>query len=204
LMTGRSGPMKVSREQAAENRARVVKVAARLYRERGFDGIGVADIMKAAGLTHGGFYGQFGSKEELMAEAGARALAESNAAWQRLLQAAPDDQLAAITGAYLSPRHRDNPGRGCALAALGADAARSAPAVKRALTEGFNTLLEVLAGVIPGRTKAAKRDKALVAYAGMVGALVLSRTVDDAALSEEILQAVLSSLPKPASATPAQ
>lgn len=190
--------MKVSREQAAENRERVVKVAARLYRERGFDGVGVADIMKAAGLTHGGFYGQFASKEELMTEAGARALTEANTAWQRLLEPSPEDPLGTIAAAYLSPRHRDNPGRGCVLAALGADASRSPAPIRHAFTEGFRTLLAVLISVMPGRSKAAKRDKALVAYAGMVGALVLSRTVDDSALSEEILQAVLMSLPKPA------
>jgi len=190
--------MKVSREQAAENRERVVKVAARLYRERGFDGVGVADIMKAAGLTHGGFYGQFASKEELMTEAGARALTEANTAWQRLLEASPEDPLGTIAAAYLSPRHRDNPGRGCVIAALGADVSRSPAPVRHAFTEGFRTLLAVLVSVMPGRSKAAKRDKALVAYAGMVGALVLSRTVDDSDLSEEILQAVLTSLPKSA------
>lgn len=196
--------MKVSREQAAENRERVLKVAARLYRERGFDGIGVADIMKAAGLTHGGFYGQFSSKEDLMAKAGERALAEANTAWHRLLEASPEDPLGAIATAYLSTRHRDHPGLGCALAALGADASRSSASVRHALTEGFRTLLDVLVCVMPGRSKAAKRDKALVTYASMVGALVLARAVDDSALSEEILQAVLTSLPKPATASPGQ
>jgi TetR/AcrR family transcriptional repressor of nem operon len=195
--------MKVSREQAAENRERVVNVAARLYRERGFDGVGVADIMKAAGLTHGGFYGQFASKEELMTEAGARALTEANTAWQRLLEASPEDPLGTIAAAYLSPRHRDNPGRGCVLAALGADASRGPAPIRQVFTEGFRTLLAVLVSVMPGRSKAAKRDKALVAYAGMVGALVLSRTVDDSALSEEILQAVLRSLPTSAANSPA-
>lgn len=187
--------MKVSREQAAQNRERVLNVAAQLYRERGFDGIGVADIMKAAGLTHGGFYGQFSSKEELMARAGERALADSNSAWSRLMEASPQDPLGAIASAYLSTRHRDHPGHGCALAALGTDVARSPAPVRHAFTQGFRNLLDVLAGIMPGRNKAAKRDKALVAYAGMVGALVLARAVDDAALSEEILQAVLASLP---------
>src|SRR5256714_15571476 len=113
--------MKVSREQAAQNRDRIVEAAARLFRERGYEGIGVADLMKEAGLTHGGFYGHFSSKDDLIAEASARALAGSLAAFSELAEQAPSDPLPAIASAYLSKTHRDKPGEGCLLAALRSD-----------------------------------------------------------------------------------
>ena len=188
--------MKVSREQAAENRERVLGVAAQLFRERGFDGVGLADIMKAAGLTHGGFYGQFASKEDLMAQASARAFAGGVAWWSRLAAAAPEQPLDAVTSRFLSTAHRDQPGQGCWVAALGSEVARQAGPVRHALTEGITDMVDLLAQWMPGRFKAAKREKALALYAGMVGALVLARAVDDAALSEEILQAVARTLPK--------
>src|ERR1041385_1603419 len=126
--------MKVSREQAAENRERIVDAAAQLFRERGFEGIGVADLMKEAGLTHGGFYGHFSSKEDLMAKACTRTSARSRERWAKLAAEAPGNPLAAIAGAYLTSKHRDNPGSGCLMAALAADASRQGPAVRRAIT----------------------------------------------------------------------
>lgn len=182
--------MRVSREQAAENRERVIASAATLFRERGFDGIGVADLMKSAGLTHGGFYGQFESKEDLMALAAERALQQSLAHWQRLAERAPDDGLAALLKSYLTESHRDQAGEGCALAALGAEAGRHGPAVKRSFTAGTKALLEQLARMLPGRSEAARRERALATFASMVGALVLARSVDDKALSRDILKAV--------------
>src|ERR1043165_9265950 len=114
--------MKVSREQAARNRERILDTAAQLFRERGFDGIGVADLMKAAGLTHGGFYGHFASKEDLMAQACTRASARSRGLWTKLAERAPDDPLSEIAGVYLTSKHRDNPGEGCLMAALASEA----------------------------------------------------------------------------------
>src|SRR5438270_11833799 len=111
--------MKVSREQAARTRERIIETAARRFRERGYEGIGVADLMKEAGLTHGGFYGHFASKEELIAEASARALTESLARLSDIAERAHDDPLSAMADAYLSSGHRDDPGDGCLLAALG-------------------------------------------------------------------------------------
>src|SRR4030095_2840074 len=111
--------MRVSREQAAENRERIVQVAAKLFRERGFDGIGVADLMKAAGLTHGGFYGNFSSKDDLVAEATDRALKELSEYWTGEIEKAPESAFATIVDRYLSEGHRDAPGRGCLVAALG-------------------------------------------------------------------------------------
>src|SRR5438105_14332684 len=104
--------MKVSREQAAETRDRIVEKAAQLFRERGFDGIGVADLMKEAGLTHGGFYGHFSSKEDLVAEASGRALMRSLALFSKVAERGAADPLSAIATAHLNSRHRDKPGEG--------------------------------------------------------------------------------------------
>jgi TetR/AcrR family transcriptional repressor of nem operon len=185
--------MKVTREAAAASRERILESAARLFRENGLDGIGVADLMKDAGLTHGGFYGHFASKDELKAEACARTLERSLGKWTRIVQD-ERDPLAAIAKSYLSPRHRDNPGSGCALASIGGDVARQESPVRHAVTEGVKALVDVLASVTPGKSKAARRRAALAAYSSLIGALVLARAVDDAKLSEEILRATAASV----------
>ncbi|HEX9392587.1 MAG TPA: TetR/AcrR family transcriptional regulator [Usitatibacteraceae bacterium] len=185
----------------AANRARIIDTAGKLFRERGFDGIGVADLMKGAGLTHGGFYGHFKSKEDLiaqvMARAGDTALALTSE-WadeaKKKKRAGDGAALKAIVEGYLSIAHRDDVGHGCAIAALGADASRQSRAVRRKVTAGIRDLLEEMSALAPGRTKAAKRKKALATYASMIGAMVLARAVDDTALSTEILDAVTTSL----------
>ncbi len=182
--------MKVSREQAAQNRERILDAAARLFRERGFEGIGVADTMKAAGLTHGGFYGHFSSKEDLIAQACARAFSRSHQRWSRRAGSTPDDPLSSIIRSYLTPRHRDDPGTGCALAALGSDMARHGPGVRRAVTEGLRSAFNLLSGLVPGKSEAARRQKAISTYASLVGAMIMARAVGDPALSQEILDAV--------------
>jgi len=180
--------MRVSREQAAENRARIVAVAATLFRQKGFDGIGVADIMQAAALTHGGFYGHFKSKDDLAAQASRAALATSVAKWEEIAAAEGDTSYAALVASYLRPAHRDHAGKGCALTALGGDAARQGKPLRAAFREGLTRLVDILAAAVPG-TKAARRRRALAAMSQMVGAIVLARAVDDAALSDEILAA---------------
>lgn len=180
--------MKVTREQAQENRERVIDAAARLFREKGFYGIGVADLMKSAGLTHGGFYGQFSSKDDLAAAACARALAETDRRWQRLMEKSADP-LPEIVASYLSTTHRDHPEKGCALVALGGEVSRSEAPVRQAYTSGLRALIDRLAQLLPGRTKGARRDRALAAMATLVGAQLLARAVDDDELSEEILAA---------------
>lgn len=185
--------MKVTREQAAENRERIVNAAARLFREHGFDGIGVADIMKGAGLTHGGFYGHFGSKDDLAAEACARALEKSLMKWDALAESA-GDPLAAIANSYLSDAHRDRPGSGCMVAAVGSDVARQDKSVRQAVTNGVKNLVDRLARLFPGRPKE-KRQKALASFAAMVGAVIMARAVNDPDLSDEILKAVAASVP---------
>jgi TetR/AcrR family transcriptional regulator, transcriptional repressor for nem operon len=186
--------MKVSREQAAHNRERVVEAAAQLFRERGFEGIGVADLMKEAGLTHGGFYGHFSSKDDLIAEASARALGESLVSLSELADAGSGNALSAVADAYLTTGHRDNPGAGCVLAALGPEVARQGPSVRRAVTAYVRSTVELLTKLIPGKSKAAKRQKAIATYATLVGAMVMARAVSDRALSQEILDAGLAAV----------
>ena len=186
--------MKVSREQAAENRERIVQVAAKLFRERGFDGIGVADLMKAAGLTHGGFYGHFASKEDLAAEASGRALKELLQYWSAVIERAPDEAFSTIVNRYLSEGHRDAPGRGCLVAALGSDLGRQARPVRRVVTDGINAFIGQIMQLVPGKSKAARRRQALTDFAAMVGAVTIARAVDDPALSKDVLDAVASAL----------
>ena len=186
--------MKVSRAEAAQNRERIIEVAAKLFRERGFDGIGVADLMKSAGLTHGGFYGHFASKEDLMAQACARALDESLHTLHEAAERSDKNALSAIASAYLSPAHRDLPGTGCAVAALGAEAARQGSPLRETFTQGVRATIDVLTGLVAGKSRRARRKRALATYASMIGALVVARAVDDAALSEEVLQSVLASI----------
>jgi TetR/AcrR family transcriptional repressor of nem operon len=176
--------MKVSREVAAANRDRVLEAAARLFRERGIDGVALADVMREAGLTHGAFYGQFASKEALAAEAARHAMTAAAARWAR--RGAVD--LAGFAAAYCSPEHRDRPDRGCALPTLAVEAARRGGAVKAAIGEGVEAAASRLAARM-APPPAAQPDAALAALATMVGALVLARAVDDRSLSDRILAA---------------
>jgi len=178
--------MKVTREQAEANRQTVVDAASALFRKHGFDGVGVADIMKAAGLTHGGFYGHFDSKDHLAAEACSRAIRRS---WEAWINASSEGGSDAIVGNYLTSNHRNDHAHGCLFAALGSDIARQPRVVRRAVTEGFRGTIERLTRLIPGRSAAARRQRALATMSGLVGALILSRAVDDPKLSDDILQA---------------
>jgi TetR/AcrR family transcriptional repressor of nem operon len=191
--------MRVSREKAAEHRDRIIDAAGALFRAKGFGGIGVADIMKAADLTHGGFYGHFASKDDLVGEASRRTMARAAANWTKLVEAAPDTPYTALLEHYLSPKHRDDPGKGCAFAALGNDAARSGKIVRKAFADGLAPLIDILAQSIPGKSipgksipgksKAARRRKAVAAMATLVGALTLARAVEGTPLSDEMLEA---------------
>ena len=174
--------MKVTKAQMEANRAHVVETASTLFREHGYDGVGVADLMAAAGFTHGGFYRQFRSKTDLMAESATCAFAQTAA-----LTASVD--TAAFVQHYLSRAHRDARATGCALAALGGDAARQPEAVRAMFAAGIESLLAALgeAGAADrGRTRAQTLD--LLAHA--VGAIVMSRACpDDSPLADEILAA---------------
>ncbi|MGV8836232.1 TetR/AcrR family transcriptional regulator [Cellvibrio sp.] len=178
--------MRVSREQAAENRGKILHTAAQLFREKGFDGIGIADLMKKVGLTHGGFYGHFASKEDLMAQTCAYAVDELLEQGEAAHATTKGSKYKMFIARYLSTEHRDNPGSGCLMAALGIDAARQTPAIKQAFTQSFNRLLNAVMNLLPAtKTEAAKRERAT-----LVGAQVIARAVDDPKLSEEILRVV--------------
>ena len=184
--------MRVTRDQVHANRERILDAAGTLFRERGYDGIGVAEIMKRAGLTHGGFYGHFASKDDLAADSTLRILARDG--WLERLTGKRDPALSDVVHSYLSPRHRNDPGHGCVFAALGSDVARQPTSVRRAFTEGLRVRLDTLLDVIPGRSRSKRRQKALATLATLVGAMVLARAVDDSKLSNEILDAASASL----------
>lgn len=177
--------------ETAEKHARILDQAARLFRDRGFDGVSVSEVMKATGLTHGPFYNHFASKQALMAECIEHA---SGRALEELEASAPSEQgWSDYVSAYLSPAHRDTPADGCLIAALGSEIARS-PAVKVTLTEHVRRTLERMAGHFPWRRREQARTEAICALSTMVGAMVLARGIDDEALSNEILERVSSSL----------
>ncbi|HEY1076467.1 MAG TPA: TetR/AcrR family transcriptional regulator [Fontimonas sp.] len=188
--------MKVSREQAAENRGRILAAAGKLFRQHGFEGISVADLMKKAGLTHGGFYGHFASKEELMAQACTQAFSDTLKLWKTAAENPNANALGEFAETYLTTRHRDHPGSGCVASALAVDASRQGPQVRAALTAGVREHLDVIARITPGKSATVRREKALVTYAAMIGALVMSRAVNDAELSEEFLNAVKDAVAK--------
>jgi TetR/AcrR family transcriptional repressor of nem operon len=180
--------------QAAENREKILDAATRLFRERGIDGIGVDDLMKAAGLTHGGFYGHFKSKEDLVAQAWARAVSRMRQNWTNVVEQSTGDPLEALAATYLTAKHRDGAGRGCPMAALGSEVARQSHTVRRAFTDEIRPFLQYLTNIVQGNSSSQRRQRALAAYASLVGALIISRTVDDPALSDEVLAAVAATL----------
>ena len=181
--------MRVSRVRAAENRESVINVASRLFRERGFDGIGLKDLMKGAGLTQGAFYKQFESKEDLAAQASSRALESAFRRWSTEAQANPKDPLGAVMAFYLSLEHRDGRMDGCPVVALGSDAARQSSEVKASFEAGIKTHLELLARLI-GATNGKQPDKKAIAILStMVGAVTLSRAINDSDLAQAILDA---------------
>ena len=174
-----SSEMKVTKAQAQANRAHIVETSSRLFRERGYDGVGVADLMAAAGFTHGGFYKHFKSKADLMGEAATCGINKTVEQMQGI-------QLADFVNFYLSREHRDEKGKGCTLAALGADAARQPNEIKAAYGAGIEELLEVLQG--KNEEPGASRAEIIDTFAHALGALVLSRACpDDSPLADEVL-----------------
>lgn len=171
---------------------RIVAVAARAIRKTGYDGTGVADIMKQAGLTHGAFYAHFASRDAMLAEAADRAGAESVAAAADVVaQAPPAQALAAMLRAYLSHAHIANPELGCPAAALGSEMPRQAPEVRRAATRRIKEMVDLVARQSPDWGQPGAHEQALVTVATMVGAVVLARAVDEPGLSDAICQAAL-------------
>ena len=183
--------MRVSRIQAAENRQTVINVASRLFRERGFDGIGLKDLMEGAGLTQGAFYKQFESKEDLAAQASRRALESASQGWSTAIAENPDDPLGAVIAFYLSAGHRAEKLDGCPVVALGSDAARQGASVKAAFEEGIKAYLEVLGPLLPKTDGEDSNRKAMVVLSTMVGAMTLSRAVNDPDLAQAFQNAAV-------------
>ncbi len=181
--------MRVSRIQAAENRQTVINVASRLFRERGFDGIGLKDLMEGAGLTQGAFYKQFASKEDLAAQASRRALESAFRRWSAAIAANPEDPLGAVIAFYLSMGHREEKMDGCPIVALGSDAARQGSDVKASFEAGIKAHLEILGRLVAETNGEEPKGKAMAILSTMVGALTLSRVVNDPDLAQAFLDA---------------
>ncbi|MFA6179594.1 MAG: TetR/AcrR family transcriptional regulator [Candidatus Methylopumilus sp.] len=171
--------------------ARIVETAARAIRRSGYDGTGVADIMKEAGLTHGGFYAHFASRDAMLAEAADRAGEETVAIAKRIFSEVPEDQaLQVLMQVYLSNEHMANIETGCSLAALGSEMPRQAPEVRKASTCRVKEMIALIKSRLSGRPSNAD-EKALVMLSTMVGTLLLARAVEDSELSEAFRQAAL-------------
>jgi TetR/AcrR family transcriptional repressor of nem operon len=183
-------PMRYSKEHKLETHARIVKKASVRLRERGAHGIGVADLMKDAGLTHGGFYAHFDSREALVVEAFAFAMDRSMERWRKLAeQTPPEKRLATIVDSYLTPLHRDDPGRGCAVPALGAEIARESPKTRKAFAAKLEQMIEMIAEQIPDAPRKTARKRAMASLATMMGTLVMARVAGNGEFSDEILAA---------------
>lgn len=169
---------------------RIVQVGARAIRRFGYAGIGIADIMKLAGLTHGGFYAHFPSREAMLAELADRAGVEAIATFLRITASAPAEQsLQSLLQVYLSEEHVKNPEVGCPIAALGTEMPRQAPAVRRAITRRIKEMVDVVSRQSADQGQPGARERALAITATMIGAVVLARAVDEEPLSESVLQA---------------
>lgn len=180
--------MRYSREHKAQTHARIVRKASVRLREKGVHGVGVAELMKEAGLTHGGFYAHFASRDALLVEAVAHAMDRSIAHWRKNAETPPPDaRMAAIVNAYLTPAHRDDPGYGCAIAALGAEIAREGAKARRMFGAKLEEMVEVLAAQVEAASDETARREAIATLALMTGALVLARAAGNAAFSSEIL-----------------
>ena len=182
--------MRYSKEHKLETHARIVKKASVRLREKGAHGVGVADLMKEAGLTHGGFYAHFDSREALVIEAFADAMDRATERWRKLAeQTPPEKRLATIVGTYLTPLHRDDPGHGCAVPTLGAEIARESPKTRKAFAAKLEQMIDMLAAQIPELPRKAARKQAMAVIATMMGTLVLARVAGNGDFSDEILGA---------------
>jgi TetR/AcrR family transcriptional repressor of nem operon len=175
--------MRVSKERAAENRERILREAARLFRERGLSGVGVDEVAAAAGLTYGSLYSQFGSKDAMTAEAVQHAFAEF------ARQMSSKKGMASFVAQYLSTAHRDDPGQGCTVATLASEMPRQSKSVRRVFTENIKGTIARIGARLKADHANAREDDVLAAIATLVGAMVMARAVDDPALSKKILAA---------------
>jgi TetR/AcrR family transcriptional repressor of nem operon len=183
-------PMGYSKAEKTETHKRVVKIASKRLRENGLAGVGIAELMKEAGRTVGGFYKHFDSRDDLVAEAVRSALGR----WKRQVDAAasggPPFSYARLIDDYLSEAHRNNPGTGCPYSALAGELPRSGKRTRGLVTEQVRKDIQLIADLLPGKDKRAARSKAILTFSALVGAMALARAVSDEALCREILDTV--------------
>jgi TetR/AcrR family transcriptional repressor of nem operon len=179
-----------SRAEKAKTHKRIVSIASKKFREGGLAGVGIAELMKEAGLTVGGFYKHFDSRDDLVAEA----VSSAFGGWKCRVDAAasggPPVSLAKLIDDYLNAAHRDDPGTGCAFSALAPEIARSDKRTRALTTEQVRNDIQLIAGLIPGRDAHAVRSQSILTFSALVGAMSLARAVSDEALSREILKTV--------------
>ncbi|GLT11971.1 TetR family transcriptional regulator [Sulfitobacter porphyrae] len=180
--------MRVSREQAEENQQTVLNTDCRLFCEQGFDGIGLKDLMKGAGLTQGAFYKQFASKDDLIVQASGRAMKSGDRRWASAVEAQPEDPLASVVAFYLSMEHRAQRMDGCPIVALSGDAARKGAEVKAPFEAGIRAYLEQIGDWIGESEGDGPGLKVMATLSTMVGAMMLSRAINDEGLSRQILE----------------
>jgi TetR/AcrR family transcriptional regulator, transcriptional repressor for nem operon len=185
--------MRVSKQESEKNRREILQVAEKLFRERGFDGVGVADLMKAAGFTHGGFYNHFSGKDELEREAVKAVFERSNAELKQQIEAGGWKEYARD---YLTPKHRDDPATGCPMASLAPDAIRKGPELQSCFSKGIEEVVDALAQHLKDSNEKKPREKAMQTLSELVGAMILSRAVAaaDPKLSRGLLSATRNKL----------
>ncbi|MDE2379767.1 TetR/AcrR family transcriptional regulator [Bradyrhizobium sp.] len=197
--------MRYSREHKQDTHDRIVRKASVRLREKGAHGIGVADLMKEAGLTHGGFYAHFDSREALVIEAFAYAMDRSMEHWKELAEGtAPGKRLPLMAETYLTALHRDDPGHGCSIPALGAEIARESPKTRRAFAAKIDEMIDMMADQITGVPRKAARKQAIATLATMAGTLLLARIAGSGELSDEVLKAGRDGAVESARKTPAK
>jgi len=182
--------MRYSKEHKQETHERIVRKASVRLREKGAHGVGVADLMKEAGLTHGGFYAHFDSRDALVIEAFAHAMDRSTERWRKMVsETPPEKRLATMVENYLTASHRDDAGHGCAVPAVSADIGRESPRTRKAFAAKLEQMIDMMADQIPEVPRKAARKQAAAALATMMGTLVLARVAGSGEFSDDILTA---------------
>ncbi|WP_137806428.1 TetR/AcrR family transcriptional regulator [Pseudomonas sp. G(2018)] len=182
--------MKVTKDKAAANKEAILTAASRLYREKGIDGIGIGELSRSVGLTHGGFYGQFpGGKEQLASEAVTRTFETNIRNWQNA------KSIPELVKGYLTQKHLDNWTEGCAIPALAADVARTGGTVSQSFTQGIEHFIEILMPLVGGETQEEKLQQAQQVIASIAGAMLIARAVDKPELAKQFLRSVINGWP---------
>lgn len=182
--------MRYSKDHKAETHERIVKNASVRLRERGAASLGVAELMKEAGLTHGGFYAHFASRDALIGEAFAHAMDQTAKRWRKRAEQAPEGkQLSSIVNGYLTAQHRDDVGNGCALPSLGAEVHRASPKTRKAVAAKLEEMIDVISEQMPAQTAKAARREAIATLSTMMGTMILARMAGTGEFSDEVLAA---------------